>query len=108
MGLHVHSLSIIPKTENRNYFIYLLDYGWHEPLADAIHANFDKMAAFSANNKAVIIKGTEACHFENEVFSWRQINNERGVGILPSLLITNAHPSRFHSDNHRWMKSKVF
>ena len=40
MGLHVHSLVNIPKTENRDYFIYLLDYGWHEPLADAIHANY--------------------------------------------------------------------
>jgi len=36
MGLHVHSLSNIPKSENRDYLIYLLEYGWHEPLAEAL------------------------------------------------------------------------
>jgi len=58
----------------------------------------DKIATFAAKNKAVIIVGTEAYHFENEVFSWHKINNERGDDILPSLLITNAHPSYFNDD----------
>jgi hypothetical protein len=40
MGLHVHSLSNIPKSENRDYLIYLLEYGWHEPLAQALNNNF--------------------------------------------------------------------
>lgn len=33
MGLKVHSLQNVPQTENRDFFIYLLDYGWHEPLS---------------------------------------------------------------------------
>ncbi|MEW5911852.1 MAG: hypothetical protein AB1814_04805 [Thermodesulfobacteriota bacterium] len=95
MGLHVHSLTNIPKSENRDYLIYLLEYGWHEPLCEALNENFDKMAALAANRRSVVIKGTEIAHFENEVFSWHHINNEQGEDILPAILITNAHPSYF-------------
>lgn len=104
MGLHVHSLSNIPKSENRDYLIYLLEYGWHEPLAEALNRNFFKMAGVAAQNRAVVIKGTELAHFENEVFSWHQINNERGEDILPAVLITNAHPSYFMENNHGYSR----
>lgn len=106
MGLHVHSLSNIPKSENRDYMIYLLEYGWHEPLAEALNNNFFKMAEFAAKNRAVVIKGTELAHFENEVFSWHKINNERGEDILPAILITNAHPSYFMDNNHGYSRKK--
>ncbi len=36
MGLMVHSLEGIPAGHHRDYYIYLLDYGWDEPLADAL------------------------------------------------------------------------
>lgn len=104
MGLHVHSLSNIPKSENRDYLIYLLEYGWHEPLAEALNHNFYKMAGVAAQNRAVVIKGTELAHFENEVFSWHQINNERGEDILPAILISNAHPSYFQENNHGYRR----
>jgi hypothetical protein len=95
MGLHVHSLTNIPKSENRDYFIYLLEYGWNESLGQALNENFNKMAERAANSRSVVIKGTEISHFENEVFSWHHINNEQGEDILPAILITNAHPSYF-------------
>lgn len=105
MGLHVHSLSNIPKSENRDYLIYLLEYGWHEPLAEALNNNFLKMAGVAAKNRAVVIKGTELAHFDNEVFSWHKINNERGEDILPAVLITNAHPTYFLENNHGYSRS---
>ena len=95
MGLHVHSLTNIPTSENQDYLIYLLEYGWDEPLGLALSENFDSMAARAADSRSVVIKGTEISHFENEVFSWHQINNEHGEDILPAILITNAHPSYF-------------
>lgn len=104
MGLHVHSLSNIPKSENRDYLIYLLEYGWHEPLAQALNDNFDRMAEIAANSRAVVIKGTELAHFENEVFSWHQINSEHGDDILPAVLITNAHPSYFLDNNQGYRR----
>jgi len=99
MGLHVYSLNNIPKSENRDYLIYLLEYGWHEPLGEALNSNFDQMAAKAAKSRSVVIRGTELAHFENEVFSWHQINNERDEEILPAILITNAHPSYFRDNN---------
>lgn len=41
MGLMVHSLEGIPEGHHRDYYIYLLDYGWNEPLGDALKKNFN-------------------------------------------------------------------
>ncbi len=95
MGLMIHSLDNIPSSARRDYFIYLLDYGWKEPISDALHSNFDRMAEIASNNKAVVIKGTVAAHFDNEVMSWHHINNENAEDLLPALLITNKHPDYF-------------
>ena len=99
MGLIVHSLENIPKSARRDYFIYLLDYGWHEPISKALRDNFDNMAQLASKSKAVIIKGTELRDFENEVLSWHHINNEDAENLLPALLITNAHPAYFLENN---------
>lgn len=96
----IHALDNIPESAQRNYFIYLLDYGWEEPISDALRRNFEKMAHESAINKAVIIKGTVAEHFQNEVFSWHQINGLNADDILPALLISNNHPSYFRDGSH--------
>lgn len=101
MGLMVYSLDNIPVNASRDYFVYLLDYGWDEPISNALRSNFDEMAKIAAKNRAVIIKGTEAAHFENEVMSWHHINNEEAEGLLPALLITNKHAAYFR-DNHAY------
>ena len=36
MGLYVHSLGEIPNGAERAYYVYLLDYGWEEPLGSAV------------------------------------------------------------------------
>lgn len=95
MGLYVHSLDNIPEAARRGYFIYLLDYGWKEPLGEALMSNYAKMAEISAQNNAVVIKGTSA-HFQDEVFSWHHINGEDAENILPAILIANRHPKKFH------------
>lgn len=94
----VYSLTNLPETTNRDYFIYLLDYGWNEPISEVLEKNFNKMATKSALNRAVIIKGLEAAHFSNNVFSWHQINGISGDEILPAVLITNKHPNYFRED----------
>ena len=99
MGLIVHSLENIPKSARRNYFIYLLDYGWHEPISQALRDNFDNMAQLASKSKAVIIRGTNLGDFQNEVLSWHRINNEDANDLLPALLVTNAHPSYFLENN---------
>ena len=95
MGLWIQSLENIPIEAERDYFIYLLDYGWNEPLGEALMKNYEKMASIAAENKAVVIRGTHRVHFEDEVLSWHNINGENAEEILPAILITNRHPRKF-------------
>ena len=101
MGLYIQSLKNIPENVHRDYFIYLLDYGWDEPLGEALKKNFDKMAKMAAGNKAVVIIGTDRVHFEDEVFSWHSINGENADELLPAILITNRHPAIFKESYQR-------
>lgn len=95
MGLMIYSLDNIPAEAHRDYFIYLLDYGWDEPISNILNKNYDEMAKIAAENRAVVIKGTVATHFQNEVLSWHHINGEAADDLLPALLITNKHPHYF-------------
>lgn len=92
----VHSLEGIPEEHHRDYFIYLLDYGWSEPLSEALKKNFGQMATLASEKKnAVVIMRMDAgVHFSDEVLSWHSINGddvereqlpryrERPVGVL--------------------------
>lgn len=94
MGLYIHSLEHIPTSASRDYFVYLLDYDWHEPLGQALRDNYEHMSAIAAKNNAVVIRGTEE-HFSNEVLSWHQVNGENSRDLLPAILIANKHPIHF-------------
>ena len=96
MGLMVHSLAEFPENVKRNYYIYLLDFGWEEPLSKIIHDNYRKIAAFTSQNNAVFITGAHGYHVDNEILSWHHINGERGEDILPALLITTENPHVFY------------
>lgn len=95
MGLMIYSLGDIPREAERDYFIYLLDFGWDEPIRDILIRNYDRMAEIAAGNNAVVIKGIVGAHFQNEVLSWHHINGEYANDLLPALLITNKHPYQF-------------
>lgn len=95
MGLYIQSLNNIPQSAHRGYYIYLLDYGWSEPLGEALMNNYEKMAQIAAENDAVVIRGTHRVHFEDEVLSWHHINGEKAEDLLPTILITNRHPHQF-------------
>lgn len=101
MGLYVHSLAELPNTiDNKNYFIYILDYGWKEPLSDVLRDNFQNMARKASETKSVVIAGTDPIHFANEVFSYHSINGEDGNLILPAIMISTLTPSYFLENNH--------
>lgn len=85
----------MPLEAERDYYIYLLDYGWHEPLGEALIRNYEKMAEEAAEHDAVVIRGTRRVHFEDQVLSWHGINGEPAAEILPAILITNRHPRDF-------------
>ena len=96
MGLMIHSLEMLSSEAKRDYFIYLLDYGWEEPISNSLRQNFSKMADFASKNDAAIIMGVgEIGHFDNEVLSWHSINGESAESLLPAILITKTNPHKF-------------
>lgn len=99
MGLMIHSLEGIPEEHHRDYFVYLLDYGWKEPLSEALIRNFGKMATLASEKKnaVVIMKTDEGIHFSDEVLSWHNINGDdvERENLLPAILVTNRHPVEF-------------
>ena len=101
MGLLIHSLDGIPEGHHRDYYIYLLDYGWNEPLSDALKKNFGKMATLASEQKntVVIMRTDEGVHFSDEVLSWHSINGDDAEkeNLLPAILLTNRHPIEFRN-----------
>lgn len=101
MGLHIHNLGNLPNTiDGRNYFIYVLDYGWKEPLTNTLIANFTNMARKASESRSMVIAGIEPIHFANEVFSWYSINGEDGESVLPAIMISTLTPAYFHENNN--------
>ncbi|MGN6739604.1 hypothetical protein [Dyella sp.] len=102
MGLHISSISSLPLSEEREYYIYVLDYyNWDEPISNSLQSNAEKIASFCAANNAVMIKGLPDSHFYSEVLSWVKIDGQDPYLILPALLITTAHPKYFIDANER-------
>ncbi len=95
MGLYVHSLGEIPSGAKRAYYLYLLDYGWEEPLGNAVRANLLAMADRASQSNAAVIHGPRGVHFADEVLSWHSVNGQNARNILPAILITTRHPSSF-------------
>ena len=105
MGLMIHSLEEIPSNIERKYYLYLLDYGWEEPLSKAIKENFNKISDQASKSNSVFIIGTND-HVDNEILSWHHINGEDGEEVLPSILITTLNPHAFRELKYP-MKQKL-
>src|ERR1017187_3193695 len=95
MGLYVHSLGEIPNGTERAYYVYLLDYGWEEPLGSAVRRNLPRMADMASRSDAVVIHGPRGMDFEDEVLSWHRINGSPAEDVLPAILVTTRHPKTF-------------
>lgn len=95
MGLKVHSLGEVPADASRRYYLYLLDYGWEEPLGKALRDNFDNMADAASRHDAAVVLGL-GNEFNDNVLSWHGFNGRRDTeDLLPAILITNKHPATF-------------
>ncbi|WP_439574445.1 hypothetical protein [Phreatobacter sp.] len=92
MGLKISTISRLPVTTDRDYFIYFLDYGWDEPLTRAMYNNFDQIAEFAAGNRTLVIAGLNRTEFANEVLSWHRVNGEDANELLPAIMITDCDP----------------
>lgn len=99
MGLVVHSLSEFPANAQRNYYVYVLRGSWDGEIERALEENFMAMSDAASRSDSAIIFGTEGRHFQNDVFSWHRINGEEAEVMLPAILLTTVHPSKFNDEN---------
>ncbi|WP_154124488.1 hypothetical protein [Grimontia hollisae] len=86
--------------DSRGYFIYVLDYGWKEPLINTLIANFTNMARKASESRSMVIAGIEPVYFSNQVFSWHSINDEDEESVLPAVMVSTLTPAYFHECNH--------
>jgi hypothetical protein len=97
----IHSLGEIPADAQRGYFVYLLDYGWDEPLGEVLFKNFDRMADQASRHNAVVLRGLVGSHFADEVLSWHHVNGQPAEKILPAVLVTTKNPHEFRDGDGR-------
>lgn len=97
MGLTIHSLGQLPSYVKRSYYVYLLDYGWKEPLAEALEQNFATMSKAAEESDAVVLQGVVKEHFTDEVLSWHHVNGRDAEReqLLPAILVTTINPRDF-------------
>lgn len=116
MGLYVHTLSKLPLGLDREYYLYILDYGWDEPLGAALHANFRRMADLAAKHDASVIAGTDArafakeaisVHVDDPQFSYQSVNGEEGESVLPALMIATIHPNKFKEEHRGYRPTRT-
>jgi len=98
MGLHIHSLGELPDIELRGYYIYLLNYGWHESLGKVLEKNFERMANLASKNDAIVMQGGLNSHFNDDVLAWHGINGDENPELLPAIVITTKNPHFFKNE----------
>lgn len=98
MGLMIHSLCELPsdgRSYERDFYVYILDYGWGDDLSAEMHRQFPRMAEAASRHGAVVLRGTVGHHFADEVFSWHHVNGADAKDLLPAILVTTKHPQMF-------------
>jgi hypothetical protein len=97
MGLVVHSLELLSPQAKREYYLYVLDYGWDEPFSEVIRKNFYKISDLACKTEAAFVIGSDGNmgHFDDEVLSWHSINGQDASELLPAILITRTNPHEF-------------
>jgi len=101
VGLHIHSLAEMPVDSERSFVLYFLDYGWDEPLSNALRNNFARAADMASRGRFVVVRGTSS-HFADEVLSWHGVNGRPSSQLLPALLVTNGTPAAFKGSIERF------
>ncbi len=92
MGYMLNSLGNLPVDEDVNFYVFVINGQWQEPLYGMIEQNFSSIAR-SIGSHAVIAKGLHPAEWYGEVAE-KYLGKEHGSyhPLLPALLVTDAHP----------------
>lgn len=106
MGLWIQSLASVPQEEEKNYYIYILEYNWPEPLSAELVKLFPRMASWAEAHNSVVMRGGRK-HFSDSVFNYHCINGEFDEDILPAIMITTLNPHIFFEEGGSRKYSKL-
>jgi hypothetical protein len=101
MGYQLSSLASLPIDDNVNFYVFVINGQYQEPLYGIVQQNFASIAR-SIGRNAVIAQGLNPAIFTEELAAKYLGNNfEAYSRFLPALLITDAHPDRVTSKSLR-------
>jgi len=94
VGYLLNSLSNLPVDDEVNFYIFVINGQWDEPLYGMMEKNFATVAK-NIGNSAVIARGLDPAAFVAEVQDKYVGHDQDDLwGLLPALLITDRHPDR--------------
>lgn len=108
MGYTTSNIALVPS-EDRDWFVFMLDDRGEDPLRIEVRAGFDFMVAKSGP-KALIIKGVDRDEFFSQVFKLYRFEDqgfEFDKFPLPALLVTDTSPKEIIYDDAILKKSKM-
>lgn len=103
MGYALNELANLPIDDTVNFYIFVVNGQYREPLYEMMQQNFVSIAK-SIGGNAVIAVGTDPQAFTGQVATKYAGDNERAALLhrsLPALLITDAHPDRLATNSVR-------
>ncbi len=96
MGLLISHLKTLEAFQDRELYVFLLDYNWPDGKYEKIFkAHFQTMAQRASDANSVLVRSNRGIHFANEVLSYYRVFDLNADKVLPAILITKAHPSYF-------------
>lgn len=103
MGYILNHLSNLPVDDKLNFYIFVVNGRYLDPLYEMIQANFVQIAR-EIGDDAVVAMGTDSKEFTTSVarkYLGEGNSDSSFIKILPALLITNNHPENLTADSLR-------
>lgn len=108
MGFTATDLARVPST-GYNWFIFLLEDGWDDPLRRELSGSFKKLAG-EVGPTALVVQGADPKSFYDQVFydyALRDLQSEPEHRALPALLITDTPPTEIREDRSIVERAKM-
>jgi hypothetical protein len=101
MGYYLNSLGNLPIDDDISFYIFVVNGNWKEPLYNMIQENFAHIAR-NIGDRAVIAMGLEPASWGTQIAAtYLGKDHSEFFGLLPALIITNAHPKNLTDDSLR-------
>jgi len=100
MGYLLSSLAQLPVGDNVDLYIFVINGGWRGGSHQIIEENFAKLAS-EIGPRAVIAKGFNQSWTRDIARKYLGKDHKELFGLLPALLITDAHPDQLTDEGMR-------